>query len=42
VLERMIENEFNDNQLFKYPEEYDIYNEQREMGLKKNFKDGLN
>ena len=37
VLQRMIEEEFKNNQLFQYPEEYDIYNKNLETSLKKNF-----
>lgn len=37
VLERMIEEEFKSNQAFLYPEEYDLYNQATEKGLKKNF-----
>jgi len=33
----MIEEEFRTNQPFKYPEEYDIYNDANESSLKKNF-----
>jgi hypothetical protein len=33
----MVEETFRTNQVFKYPEEYDIYNEAVEKSLKKNF-----
>jgi hypothetical protein len=36
----MVEQEYQDNQLFKYPEEYDLYDEAKEKALKHNFKDG--
>lgn len=35
VLERMIKEEFGTNQLFKYPEEYDVYNNEQDEKLKK-------
>ena len=35
VLERMIKEEFGTNQLFKYPEEYDVYNNEKDEKLKK-------
>jgi len=35
VLERMIQDEFATNQLFKYPEEYDVYNNEKDEKLKK-------
>jgi len=34
----MIAEEFHHNQNFMYPEEYDLYDQQLEKGLKKNFK----
>ena len=34
VLERMIKEEFSTNQLFKYPEEYDVYNNEKDEKLK--------
>jgi hypothetical protein len=34
VLERMIKEEFGTNQLFKYPEEYDVYNNEKDEKLK--------
>ena len=37
VVQRMVEETFRTNQVFKYPEEYDIYNEAVEQSLKKNF-----
>lgn len=40
VLQRMVAEEFKTNQPFLYPEEYDIYNREREASLKKNFKEG--
>jgi len=36
-LQRMVEEEFKTNQLFFYPEEYDIYDKALEGSLKKNF-----
>jgi len=38
VLERMITEEFKSNQLFKYPEEYDLYDAAQEDAFKKGFK----
>lgn len=38
VLERMIAEEFKTNQLFKYPEEYDLYDAEQEEAFKKGFK----
>lgn len=37
VLERMIAEEFKTNQLFKYPEEYDLYDAAKERAFKKGF-----
>ena len=36
-LQRMVEEEFKANQPFLYPEEYDVFNQDEEKGLKKNF-----
>ena len=38
VLERMVTEEFKSNQLFKYPEEYDLYDAAQEDAFKKGFK----
>jgi|TARA_B110000285_G_scaffold163713_1_gene182838 hypothetical protein len=38
VLERMVAEEFKSNQLFKYPEEYDLYDAAQEDAFKKGFK----
>ena len=37
VVQRMIKEEFKSNKTFKYPEEYEIYDENFENNLKKNF-----
>ena len=37
VLERMVHEEFKKNQLFLYPQEYDLYDQAMEHSLKKNF-----
>jgi len=34
VIQRMVEEEFRTNQLFKYPQEYDLYDQQKEVNLK--------
>ena len=34
VIQRMIEEEFSKNQLFRYPEEYDLFDQSREKTLK--------
>lgn len=34
VLERMIKDEFAANQLFRYPQEYDVYNNEKDEKLK--------
>jgi len=39
-LQRMIQEEFKSNQLFQYPEEYDIFDKALEHSLKKNFTAG--
>ena len=36
----MIEEEFKSNQLFKYPQEYDIYDGTQEEAFKRGFKNG--
>lgn len=36
----MIEEEFKSNQVFKYPQEYDIYNTAQEEAFKAGFKNG--
>lgn len=40
VLERMIDEEFKTNQVFKYPQEYDLYDAEKEEAFKKGFKNG--
>lgn len=37
VLQRMIQEEFKNNQIFMYPEEYDLRHAQTQKALKKNF-----
>lgn len=35
VLERMIKEEFRENKVFRYPDEYDVYDEEEEDRRKK-------
>lgn len=41
VIQRMITQEFKDNQTFRCPEEYDVFDADQEYSLKKNFTDGM-
>ena len=34
VLQKMIEEEFKENRVFKYPEEYDMYDDEEELACK--------
>lgn len=34
VLRRMIKEEFKENRLFKFPEEYDVYDDEEELARK--------
>lgn len=41
VLQKMIKEEFKENRVFRYPEEYDLYDEEMEYKIKYRGREGI-